>query len=60
MEGLLTVDQTAEYVGLSSWTVRYWIREGKLPSVKIGRRVLVERTELDRLVFESRRNVANR
>jgi excisionase family DNA binding protein len=54
MEGLLTIDQTAEYVGLSAWTVRYWVRMGKLPSVKLGRRVLIERAELNRLVAENR------
>jgi excisionase family DNA binding protein len=58
--GLLTIDQTAEFVGLSAWTVRYWIRAGRLPSVKIGRRVLIERTELNRLVFENRRQGTGR
>jgi excisionase family DNA binding protein len=56
MEGLLTIDQTADFTGLSSWTIRYWIKHGKLGSVKIGRRVLVERCELDRLVSENRRD----
>jgi excisionase family DNA binding protein len=55
MEGLLTIDQTAEFTGLSSWTIRYWINQGKLGSVKIGRRVLVERAELNKLVAENRR-----
>ena len=54
MEGLMTIDQTAEYMGLSAWTVRYWIRTGKLPSVKLGRRILIEREELNRLVAENR------
>jgi excisionase family DNA binding protein len=58
MEGLLTIDQTAEFTGLSAWTIRYWIKHGKLASVKIGRRVLVERTELNRLVSENRRTRA--
>jgi excisionase family DNA binding protein len=55
MEGLLTIDQTAEFTGLSSWTIRYSINQGKLGSVKIGRRVLVERAELNKLVAENRR-----
>jgi excisionase family DNA binding protein len=60
MEGLMTIDQTAEFMGLSAWTVRYWIRMGKLPSVKFGRRILIEREELNRLVAENRQVAAVR
>jgi excisionase family DNA binding protein len=54
MQQLLTIDQTAEFLGLSSWTIRYMIRNGTLPAVKIGRRLLVERTALEKLIAGSR------
>ena len=56
----MTIDQTAEFTGLSAWTVRYWVRIGKLSSVKLGRRILIERAELNRLVAENRQVAADR
>jgi excisionase family DNA binding protein len=38
---LLGVDETAATLGLHSTTIRRRIREGKLPSVKIGVRVMI-------------------
>jgi len=52
--------EAAESVGLSVWTLRSWIRCGKLRSVRLGRRVMVEPGELERLVSEGRETeVAN-
>lgn len=59
-DGLLTIDQAADFLGLSAWTLRYWVKAGKLPSVKLGRRVLIEKAELSRLVSENRREVVAR
>jgi excisionase family DNA binding protein len=50
MQALFTIEQKAEFLGLSAWTIRYMIRRGTLPSVKIGRRILVERGELEKLI----------
>lgn len=38
--GGLTVDQTAQYLGVSSPTIRNWIRAGKLPAYRFGPRLL--------------------
>ena len=46
--------QAAEAVGLSHWTLRSYIRQGKIRAVRIGRRILVEPEELQRLVEEGR------
>ena len=48
------VKQAAESIGLSPWTVRKYIATGKIKSVRIGRRVLVELSELQRHVDEGR------
>jgi excisionase family DNA binding protein len=40
---LLTVDEVAEIFRVRCWAVRYWIRTGKIPSVKIGQRRLIAR-----------------
>lgn len=48
---LLTVDLFANAIGVSVETVRCWVRDNKVPSVKIGKRRLVNvqklRDELD-------------
>lgn len=47
--------EAALAVGLSHWTLRTFIREGKLRCVRLGRRVLIEPSELQRLVEEGRK-----
>jgi excisionase family DNA binding protein len=49
------VKDAALRVGLSPWTLRAWIRTGKLGSVRLGRRVLIEPSELHRLVEQGRK-----
>jgi excisionase family DNA binding protein len=50
---LLSVEGAAELLSISKWTVRSYIRDGKLQPVRIGRRVLLAETELERFVAES-------
>jgi excisionase family DNA binding protein len=51
----LSVREAAEAIGLSHWTLRQYIRTGKLAAVKIGRRTLIEPCELQRLVEQGRK-----
>jgi len=46
--------EAAELTSLSHWTLRQYIREGRLRAVRIGRRVLIEPAELERLVEQGR------
>jgi excisionase family DNA binding protein len=48
------VKEAARLVGLSHWAIRQYIRLGKLRAVRIGRRVLIEPAELQRLVVRGR------
>ena len=50
MRTLKSVEEAAELLGISPWTVRSYIRDGKLQPVRLGRRVLIEETELERFV----------
>ena len=54
----LGVKEAAEAVGLSHWTIRKFIREGKLRSVRLGKRVLVEPGELQALIEAGRKAAA--
>lgn len=56
---LLGVGEAARYLGTTVWAVRCLIWDGVLPYVRLGRRYLVDVTDLDRLVEElKRREVA--
>lgn len=50
----LELTEAAEITGLSHWTLRKLIAQKKLTPVRINRRVLVERSELQRLIEEHR------
>ena len=54
MKALLDIDSTAQLLSLSPWTVRGYIREGKLIPVRLGRRVLLEEAELERFVAQAK------
>ena len=59
MENLLNIPQTvpidavAERLGVSAWTVRTWLRHGRFPYFKIGRRVLIRTEDIERLLSEN-------
>lgn len=50
MRALKSVEEAASLLGISKWTVRSYIKAGKLHVVRLGRRVLVEESELERFV----------
>lgn len=54
MTKLFDVKSAAAVLSISPWTVRSYIRDGKLRAVKLGRRVLLEEAELEQLVDASR------
>ncbi len=54
---LMGVDETAAFLGLRPATVRRWVFERRLPSVKLGRRVLIRRDVLEDLIRRSERPV---
>jgi excisionase family DNA binding protein len=52
---LLSIEETAQYLGLRPATIRRWVFERRLPTVKLGRRVLIRRDVVDDLVRRSER-----
>jgi excisionase family DNA binding protein len=50
MDRLISIDETAELLSVSPWTVRAWITQGKLGSAKLGSRRLVPQSEIERLI----------
>ena len=46
MKSLMSVDETAEMLGIAKATVYKYVSERRIPFVKIGARVLFERTAM--------------
>jgi len=46
----LGVAEAEALTGISRWTWRRWCYDGKLSSVKLGRRLLIPASEIERLV----------
>jgi excisionase family DNA binding protein len=49
-ESFLTVAEVAELLRLNQQTVRNWIDAGSLPAVRVGRRVRIKRSDLNRIL----------
>ncbi|MFL5822056.1 MAG: helix-turn-helix domain-containing protein [Solirubrobacteraceae bacterium] len=49
-EEFLTVAEVAELLKLNQQTVRNWIDQGSLPALRVGRRVRIRRSDLDRML----------
>ncbi len=50
-----TVKEAASYLRLSTWSIRGLGWRGEIPEVKIGRRVLYDREDLDAFISRSKR-----
>jgi hypothetical protein len=55
LERLLNIDEAARIIGRAHWTLRRDIRGGKLTCVRIGRRIMIEPSEIRRLIEEGRK-----
>jgi excisionase family DNA binding protein len=51
----LSVPEAAAFVNLKPSTIRAWILQRRIPSVKLGRRVFIRRQDLDALLVSSMR-----
>lgn len=56
MERLLSIQEASEILGLSSWTIRRWIQIKRLVPVRLGSRVLLEESELRRVIQEGKKS----
>ncbi len=54
---LLNVEGSARYLGVRKSTIYSWAARKKIPSVKIGRRLLFDRKDLDGLIEKNKREV---
>ena len=55
LEPLLKIEEVARLLGRTHWTIRHDIKAGKLRSVRLGRRIMIEQSEIRRLIQEGRK-----
>ena len=55
MEPLLKIEDAARLLGRTHWTLRNDLKAGKLRYIRLGRRILIEQSEIRRLIEEGRR-----
>jgi len=51
-DSFLTVAEVAEMLKLNQQTVRNWIDQGSLPALRVGRRVRIKRSDLERVLAD--------
>jgi excisionase family DNA binding protein len=51
---LLNLTDGARYLSVSYWTLRGLLHTGQIPYVRIGRRLLVDRVDLDEFISSSK------
>ena len=54
VEKWVNLEDVAEHLSLSQYTVRTWIKEGKLPAYKAGKRYKFKISEVDEWVRTGR------
>jgi len=54
MEKLLSVNQLSEILGLKQITIYEWVHKRKIPFIKMGKRVLFRKQDIERFI-ESKR-----
>jgi excisionase family DNA binding protein len=59
-ERLLDIDEAAELLRRSHWTIRKDLRSGVIRSVRLGRRILFEPRELRRVVAAARKKAEDK
>jgi excisionase family DNA binding protein len=57
MNQLFDVKSAARLLAISPWTVRAYIRQGKLRAVRLGRLVRLDQAEIQRFVTEATRTL---
>jgi len=51
MDALLSVEEVARRLGgISKWTVRAWLSQGRLERTKVGGRTMVRESELGKVI----------
>jgi excisionase family DNA binding protein len=50
---MMSIDVLAARLGVSPWTVRTWLRQGRTPFFKIGKRILIRESDAATLLEQN-------
>jgi len=56
---LFSIEEAAVYLGISPRSIRTFIAAARLPAIRLGRRVLLDKEQLDQWISSQERFVAN-
>lgn len=51
---LLPIPDAARYLGMTTYAMRHRIAEGRFPYVRMGKRIFLDRKDLDRFIEDSK------
>lgn len=51
---LLTVKETAEYLGVSTMTIRRWLKAGKLEGLQFSRDIKITQESIEKFIEQSK------
>lgn len=50
VEKWVGIEDVMEHLGLSRWTILTWIKEGKLPAYRVGKKYVFKLSEVDEYI----------
>jgi len=53
-EPLISIMEAARRLGLSSHTIRAWVRQGRFPYIQLGRRLLIDCRDVEGFIKANR------
>jgi|TARA_B100000315_G_C14575227_1_gene587597 excisionase family DNA binding protein len=54
MEKLISVNQLSDVLGLKKITIYEWVRDNKIPFIKLGKRVLFHPSDIEEFIEANR------
>lgn len=58
MENLLSVQEAANQLGISKYTIEAWLSQNKLQRTKVGRRTMIRESELEKVIVDGGKSPA--
>jgi excisionase family DNA binding protein len=59
MDNLISISEAARKLGgISKWTIRAWLCQGRLTRTKVGRRTMIRESELAKVIHDGAKSPA--
>jgi len=54
LKRLYTIEEAAAYLGRTGWAIRHLIWGGKLPAVRVGKRIHIDVEDMNRFIEQNK------